>query len=87
MLTCKEASLLASKAMDVKLTWRERLSLTVHIAMCDLCRRHARDMKKLRKIMRKAGASGALLSESIKLSERSRQRIKKAMDKALNSSK
>lgn len=87
MLTCKEVSLLASKAMDVKLTWRERLGLAMHIAICDLCRRYIRDMKKLRVIMRKAGKSGgALLPESVKLSEQSRLRIKQVMGKALNSS-
>ncbi|WP_305907699.1 sigma factor-like helix-turn-helix DNA-binding protein [Methylomarinum sp. Ch1-1] len=30
MLTCKEASRLASKSMDAKLTWRERLGLWAH---------------------------------------------------------
>ena len=87
MLTCKEASHLASKAMDNKLTWRERLGLGLHIAMCSLCRRYVRDMKKLRTMLRKLGKSGGvLLPESVKLSEQSRQRIKHALNKALGSS-
>lgn len=80
MLTCKEASHLASKAMDAKLTWRERLGLSLHIAMCDLCRRYVRDMKKLRAMMIKIGKSGeAMLPPSVKLSEQSRERIRQRL--------
>ncbi|PKM12451.1 MAG: hypothetical protein CVV13_05370 [Gammaproteobacteria bacterium HGW-Gammaproteobacteria-3] len=88
MLTCKEASHLASKSLDAKLTWRERFGLCLHIAMCGLCRRYVRDLKKLRAMMKAAGNSGqALVPEAVKLSEASRQRIKQALSKALHPSK
>ncbi|MGR9117502.1 MAG: anti-sigma factor family protein [Gammaproteobacteria bacterium] len=87
MLTCKEASHLASKAMDAKLTWRERVGLWLHIALCDLCRRYIRDIKKLHALTKKAGRAGeALLPESVKLSEQSRERIKRVLKKALDTS-
>lgn len=85
MLTCKEASHLASKAMDAKLTWRERLGLWLHVSMCGLCRRYVSDMKKLRLMMIKVRKSGReLLPKSVKLSAQSRDRIKKAINRASN---
>ena len=53
MLNCKEASLLASKQMDSKLTWRELIALRLHVSLCDLCSRYLNDLKKLHLIMRK----------------------------------
>ncbi len=80
MLTCKEASLLASKQMDVKLTWRERIALRLHLGMCDLCGRYMKDLKKLRLFLQKAGATDALGSlDSYKLSEQDRARIQHAL--------
>ena len=85
MLTCKEASFLASKKLDKKLTWRERIDFSLHTAMCKLCRHYARDMNALHKLMQKMGETGrTLLPESTKLSEHSRDRIKQALDKALH---
>ncbi|WP_404360755.1 zf-HC2 domain-containing protein [Methylotuvimicrobium sp. KM1] len=76
MLTCKEASVLATKAMDGKLTFRERVGLRLHIAMCGLCRRYVRDTKRLREAIRNAGPFvSAMMPESVKLSERSCERI------------
>ena len=85
MITCKEASYLASKKLDGKLTRRERLGFWLHIAMCSLCRRYASDVKKVRAAMLKAGKSGhAMLPDSVKLSEQSRERMKQAINKALH---
>jgi hypothetical protein len=85
MLTCKEASYLASKKLDKKLTWRESLNFRLHILMCDLCRRYAMEIKKIHKVMQKSGKSGlSMLPESIKLSKQSRERIKQVLDKALH---
>ncbi|NOR70579.1 MAG: zf-HC2 domain-containing protein [Methylomarinum sp.] len=87
MLTCKEASYLASKKLDKELTLREQIGFSLHIAMCSLCRHYARDMNRLHTLMLKAGEAGqTLLSESAKLSEQSRERIKQVLDKALHSS-
>lgn len=88
MLTCKEASTLASKKLDSNLTWRERTGLWLHIAMCSLCRRYAKDVKKLHVLMRKTSKTGqAIIPESVKLSEQSRERIKQALSKALDQTK
>jgi hypothetical protein len=53
--------------------------------MCSLCRRYARDIKKLRAMLRRAGKNGIeMLPEQIKLSEPSRERIKQALNKVLH---
>lgn len=84
MLTCKEASVLATKAMDGKLTLRERVGLRLHVAMCGLCRRYVRDMKRLRETVRSASQiEFKLLPESVTLSRSSRERIKQALNNAL----
>lgn len=88
MLTCKEASDLASKKQDSTLTWHEYTWLWFHLAMCRLCRRYIRDVKKLQVLMRKSSKSGQTLwPETVKLSELSRERIKQALNKALHQTK
>lgn len=80
MLTCKEASALATKAMDGKLTFRERVGLRLHIMMCGLCRRYVRDTKRLREAIRNAGPLvSPMMPESFRLSERSRERIRQML--------
>jgi hypothetical protein len=86
MLNCKEASLLASKQMDSKLTWRERIGLRLHVSLCDLCSRYLKDLNQLRVIMRKTPMEEAsALPETIKLSEQDRLRIHNALLTATNS--
>jgi predicted anti-sigma-YlaC factor YlaD len=86
MLTCKETSYLASKKLDKKLTFRERMDFFLHTVMCSLCRHYARDINKLHLLLLKAGKTGkTLLPESAKLTEQSRNRIKQALDKVLHS--
>ena len=85
MLTCKEASYLASKKLDKKLSWRENLNFRLHIMMCNLCRRYAREINKLHEVIQKAGESSlSKLPDSVKLSKQSQERIRKVLDKALH---
>lgn len=86
MLTCKEASFLASKKLDKKLTFRERIDFSLHIAMCSLCRNYAKEIKTLHRLMQKIGKTEDQgLSGDEKLSEQSRKRIKQEIDKSLHS--
>jgi len=86
MLTCKEASLLASKKLDKKLTFRERMSFTLHTAMCHLCRHYAKEISELHKLIQQADRpEDVVLTENEQLSKQSRERIKQAIDKALHS--
>ena len=85
MLTCKEVSYLASKKLDEELTWRENMGFRLHVTVCSLCRRYAMEIKKIHKVMQKSGKSSlSMLPESVKLSKRSRERIKQVLDKAIH---
>jgi hypothetical protein len=55
MLSCKEASALMSQALDRRLSLRERLSLRLHLAICEGCRRFERQMAFLRSACRRFG--------------------------------
>ena len=48
MPSCKEISQLVSAAMDEMLPLRKRLSIRLHLLMCDLCRRYERQLHLLR---------------------------------------
>ncbi len=85
MLTCKEASRLASKAVDAKLTWRERMGFSLHLTFCGLCNRYFRELKKMRTMLRKMELANKVLPKTVKLSLQSRERIKNALHKAAES--
>jgi hypothetical protein len=56
LLTCKEATHLASQGLDRRLGVLERLSLRLHLAVCDGCSRVARQFAFMRKAVRYLGS-------------------------------
>ncbi len=48
MDTCRDVSALVSRAMDARLSLGERLRVRLHLAICDACRRFARQVQLLR---------------------------------------
>lgn len=78
MLTCKEASHLASKSLDAPLSWRERAGLRLHLMFCRLCRRYVRDLRFLRLAFQRAG-HGDVRPATLRLSEPARRRIQKVL--------
>lgn len=80
MLTCRQASHLASQNLDRKLTLRERSGLRLHIFMCAACRRFEHQIKLLQRAMHLAekqvldDESGTTLSAEAR--ERIRERIR-----------
>lgn len=81
MLTCKEASRLASESLDRKLTWRQRIKLWMHLAMCRLCFGFAKDIRQLRDAaqLRAADAEMEAAQPEVKLSAEARARMKRAL--------
>ena len=51
-LTCQEASRLYSQSLDRKLAFSERVSLRIHLSICDACTRVSRQMQFLRRALR-----------------------------------
>lgn len=48
MMSCREATELVSRSLDAPLSWRQRVALRLHLAMCGLCRGFAGQMRTLR---------------------------------------
>ena len=47
MLDCKQASQLISQSLDRSLTLRERLSLKLHLFICEFCKRFSQHMRTI----------------------------------------
>ncbi|MBV8032809.1 MAG: zf-HC2 domain-containing protein [Betaproteobacteria bacterium] len=59
MLSCKEATSLASQRLDRRLGLLERLSLRLHLAVCDGCSRVAKQFAFLRTAVKQLGERDA----------------------------
>ena len=53
MLTCKEVSVLLSQAQERRLATRERIALTLHLALCAGCVNFRRQLEFLRAALRR----------------------------------
>ena len=56
ILSCKEATRLASQGLDRKLRFSERVRLGAHLAICAGCTQFSRQMQFLRKAVQRLGA-------------------------------
>jgi putative zinc finger protein len=56
ILSCKEATRLASQGLDRKLRFSERVRLAAHLAICAGCTNFSRQMQFLRKAVQRLGA-------------------------------
>lgn len=52
MTTCKETSELASRAMDERLPFPERVAMRLHLAVCNNCARFAQQLQEMRRQFR-----------------------------------
>lgn len=48
MIDCRRASYLLSEKQDQKLSYKERISLTLHLMLCIDCRRYRKQLKLIR---------------------------------------
>ena len=78
MLSCKEVSLLLSKACDRKLAWRERLAVRLHLLYCRGCARVERQLQFLRIAGRRLAQPDSLPGGAA-LSATARNRIRAAL--------
>ena len=53
MLTCKETSLLLSQSQDQRLSLRDRLSLRLHLMLCDGCTNFQKQLDFIRVALRR----------------------------------
>lgn len=78
MLSCKEVTLLTSKAMDGSLTWRERAATRLHLLYCRGCQRFRDQIRFLRRAARHGDAS---IPEDVRLPDSARSRIRSTLQK------
>lgn len=80
MLTCKEASQLASEMHDRKLSRRERIALRIHIWMCRNCRRFEKQLTFLRRALPRGVQEGRFPADK-SLPPDSKARIRERLQK------
>ena len=80
MTTCRETTELASRAMDTRLSFGERLALRMHLAICTNCTRFAQQIDDMRKVLR----MDAMDDAGPGLPEAARQRIETELQNKLD---
>lgn len=80
MLSCERATALFPQSLDRDLTFRERLSLRMHLAMCKLCRRFARQLAFMRLVGSKVRDGDV---SDLRLDAEAKERIRRRIDRNL----
>ncbi len=80
LTTCKETTVLASRAMDGRLPLGDRFALRLHLAICDNCTRFVRQLKEMRRLFRTDAVDGMAPG----LTDEARQRIEAKLQKKLD---
>lgn len=77
MPTCKETSVLASRAMDERLPFADRMAMQFHLAICDNCARFTRQLHEMRRLFRTETENG---DDAAGLTAEARKRIATELD-------
>ena len=81
MATCREATELASRAMDERLPLSNRMALQLHLAICKNCARFSQQLQEMRRLFNETAAS----DDADGLTPEARQRIASELQKKLGS--
>ena len=81
MTTCKETTELASRAMDERLSFGDRMAMRMHLAICKNCRRFSQQLKDMRRLFQTETAAN---DEVPVLSPEARLRIANELQNRLN---
>jgi hypothetical protein len=82
MPTCRDATQLASRAMDGRLPLSSRMALRLHLAICENCALFNRQLQDMRRLFR---AETAADDDTPGLTPDARQRIAGELQKRLGS--
>lgn len=83
IVTCRETSLLASRAMDERLPLADRMAMRMHLAICRNCARFNQQLQEMRRLFR--AETGADEDVAPGLTPEARQRIATEIQKKLDS--
>lgn len=82
MKTCREATELASRALDERLSLSNRMALRLHLAICKNCTRFNRQLQDMRRLFREETAAD---DAAVGLAPEARQRIERELQNKLGS--
>ena len=82
MPTCRDATELASRAMDERLPLAGRMALRFHLAICENCARFSQQLHEMRRLFR---AETAADDDAPGLAPDARERIAHELQKKLGS--
>jgi anti-sigma factor RsiW len=60
MLRCQQVAELLSDELDGRVSWRQRLAMRLHLAMCGACRRYAQQLRLTVEALRALGRGPSL---------------------------
>jgi hypothetical protein len=81
MPTCKETTELASRAMDERLPFGDRIAVRMHLAICKNCMRFTRQLREMRRLLRSETAAN---DDAPGLTPAARQRIASELQSRLD---
>jgi hypothetical protein len=81
-LTCRDATELASRGMDERLPFANRMALRFHLAICENCARFNRQLQDMRRLFREETTAD---EDAPGLDPDARQRIASELQKKLGS--
>lgn len=82
MPTCRETTKLASRAMDERLPFADRMAMRLHLAICENCTRFNRQLQEMRRLFRSETAAD---DDAPGLAPEARQRIASELQKKFGS--
>ena len=89
MMSCEKAARMISEGKDRPLSFREKLGLRMHLAMCAMCRNYEKNLLMLSQIAARAGdavmSAFGRTDTSLALPSTSKQRMQNKLDKASQS--
>jgi hypothetical protein len=82
MPSCRETSVLASRALDSRLGLTDRLALRLHLAICQNCSQFHRQIQEIRRLFSETATDAD--ADAPGLSSQARQRIDTEVQKTLD---
>jgi hypothetical protein len=83
MATCRETTELASRAMDQRLPFGDRMTMRIHLSICKNCARFNQQLQEMRRLFRVE--TGADEGVAPGLTPEARRRIETEMQNKLDS--
>ena len=81
-MSCRKATKLLSASLDRPLTRLEKLQLSVHLPICNACRRYQRQVSAIDRALRRMIGSDAPVrtEDALALSDEARARLERAIE-------